>query len=344
MTDFLFYGDTERSPAMRHELPVAIGDPFLLAVIDGRMQVAVSGLERDRVAAAAPDAVLHDFADLGFYELLKSGLSLHELDLELDLPRRRGDGRPRGGGRPGDAGRGRRPAPIRRPRSSIRITQAIAARRRSEIGGGACRHSQGAGRGACRHERRRGPAAPSDAQGRGSRSWRRGPDRRGRSGRAARCVPARAARRRRRMSSSPPCWQGFGHEPGSGPLPANLPIAIDLWPRDEPSGCWADMTRTFVVGEVGDDRASAGDPRAAGARGGPARPCRPGVTGRELHAHRLRRVRVRAGTGPRRTGPDEDGPERRASSSRSGTASGSAIHEGPALGQIGARARWSPAT
>src|SRR5439155_17380902 len=44
-------------------------------------------------------------------------------------------------------------------------------------------------------------------------------------------------------------WQGSGHDPGSGPLPASLPIVIDLWPRDEASGCWADMTRTFVVGE-----------------------------------------------------------------------------------------------
>jgi len=36
MTDVLFYGDTLRSAAMRHELPVAIIDPFLLAVVDGR--------------------------------------------------------------------------------------------------------------------------------------------------------------------------------------------------------------------------------------------------------------------------------------------------------------------
>lgn len=28
-------------------------------------------------------------------------------------------------------------------------------------------------------------------------------------------------------------WQGTGHEPGSGPLPANLPIVIDVWPCDE---------------------------------------------------------------------------------------------------------------
>ena len=44
-------------------------------------------------------------------------------------------------------------------------------------------------------------------------------------------------------------WQGNGHEPGSGPLPAGLPIHIDLWPRHEESGCWADMARTFVAGE-----------------------------------------------------------------------------------------------
>ena len=43
---------------------------------------------------------------------------------------------------------------------------------------------------------------------------------------------------------------GGGHDPGSGPLPAGLPIVVDLWPCDEQSGCWADMTRTFVAGEV----------------------------------------------------------------------------------------------
>jgi Xaa-Pro aminopeptidase len=40
-----------------------------------------------------------------------------------------------------------------------------------------------------------------------------------------------------------------GHDPGSGPLAPDVGITIDLWPRDEASGCWADMTRTFVVGE-----------------------------------------------------------------------------------------------
>lgn len=79
MTDFLFHGDTERSAAMRHELPISIGDPFLLGIVGGRMHVMASTLERTRIAGAAPDVILHDIADLGFYELLESGMSSHEL-------------------------------------------------------------------------------------------------------------------------------------------------------------------------------------------------------------------------------------------------------------------------
>ena len=39
-----------------------------------------------------------------------------------------------------------------------------------------------------------------------------------------------------------------GHETGRGPLPAGVPIIIDIWPRDERTGCFSDMTRTFVAG------------------------------------------------------------------------------------------------
>jgi Xaa-Pro aminopeptidase len=73
-----------------------------------------------------------------------------------------------------------------------------------------------------------------------------------------------------------------GHDPGSGPLPADLPIVVDLWPRDEASGCWADMTRTFVCGSVSSEVAALRDivrdaleaVRAA---------ARPGIRGRELY-------------------------------------------------------------
>jgi Xaa-Pro aminopeptidase len=77
-------------------------------------------------------------------------------------------------------------------------------------------------------------------------------------------------------------WSGGGHDAGSGPLPANLPIVIDLWPRDERTACWADMTRTFLVGDV--------PPRVAElaevvreALEAPRRLAAPGVTGRQLY-------------------------------------------------------------
>ena len=37
---------------------------------------------------------------------------------------------------------------------------------------------------------------------------------------------------------------------GSGPIPAGVPIVIDVWPRDNETACFADMTRTYVVGDV----------------------------------------------------------------------------------------------
>jgi Xaa-Pro aminopeptidase len=40
---------------------------------------------------------------------------------------------------------------------------------------------------------------------------------------------------------------------GSGPIRAGVPIVIDVWPRDNETACFADMTRTFVIGDVPDD-------------------------------------------------------------------------------------------
>jgi Xaa-Pro aminopeptidase len=42
----------------------------------------------------------------------------------------------------------------------------------------------------------------------------------------------------------------IGHEHGSGPIAPSEAVVIDLWPRDTESGCFADMTRTFVVGDA----------------------------------------------------------------------------------------------
>ena len=80
-------------------------------------------------------------------------------------------------------------------------------------------------------------------------------------------------------------WNGTGHEPGHGPLPSGLPIQVDLWPRDEASGCWADMTRTFVVGRPAPEHAGVIAEQERLVRAALTRAeglVRPGITGREL--------------------------------------------------------------
>jgi hypothetical protein len=70
VTALLLFGDTERSAALRHEVPLAIIDPFLFAEVDGRRVVLTTRLERERIAAALPDAELLDVFELGLKELL----------------------------------------------------------------------------------------------------------------------------------------------------------------------------------------------------------------------------------------------------------------------------------
>jgi Xaa-Pro aminopeptidase len=329
MTDFLYYGSTERSAAMRHELPLPIGDPFLLGIVGGRLHVMTNSLERSRVQAVAPDAVLHDITDLGLYDLLKQGMSSYELELELtsraakamgvtdvvadpDMPiaiadRLRSDGLTLTPGHVAVAVRRRVKSPaeiagIRRAQTAAEagMTAAAAVLRMAVPDGGTLTLE--------------GEVLTAEA---------------------VRAVLRDACRRH--GAPAPPevivasVWQGYGHEAGTGPLPANLPIAIDLWPRDEDSGCWADMTRTFVVGEVSEAVRSlellvrAGLERAREA-------VRPGITGKELHAL-VCDVFESAGQRTLRTGPGEYEDEGFQFSLGHGV--GLDIHEEPGLGMTG---------
>ena len=56
MPAILICGDTLRSPELRHEVPLGIGDPFLYLETDGRRAVLTNVLEVDRIAQQAPDA------------------------------------------------------------------------------------------------------------------------------------------------------------------------------------------------------------------------------------------------------------------------------------------------
>jgi len=49
---------------------------------------------------------------------------------------------------------------------------------------------------------------------------------------------------------APGAQGAVGHDMGSGPIRAGVPIVIDIWPRDNESFCFCDMTRTYVVGDI----------------------------------------------------------------------------------------------
>jgi Xaa-Pro aminopeptidase len=75
-----------------------------------------------------------------------------------------------------------------------------------------------------------------------------------------------------------------GHEQGSGPVPAGVPVIVDIWPRDERSGCFSDMTRTFVTGGEPAGDVVRWHSLAHTALQRVYEQVRPGVTGRDLFA------------------------------------------------------------
>jgi Xaa-Pro aminopeptidase len=325
----LIYGDSERSATLRHEVKIPIMDPFLFGLIDGRPHVMVSTLERERVAAVLPEAELHDLNDYGIKDLRESGLSHDEVWLELTSRVA--------------AAMGVREARVdaefpvlvadRLRADGIALTpdpELFAARRRSK----AAWELEGIRR--AQRAAEAGMAAAAHLLGEAEVDG----DRLTVGGEPLIAERVRAAARDEcaaRGAPTPPdvivasVWQGFGHEAGSGPLPANLPIQVDLWPRDEQSGCWADMTRTFVVGEV----SAAVRAQAALVRDGLEQvraATRPGITGRELHAITCE-VFEAAGHRTQRTGPGDDPTEGFQFSLGHGV--GLQVHEEPGLGQIG---------
>ena len=81
MPDVLIYGDTVRSPELRHEVSIPIPDPFLYAERNGRRVVAISSLEVPRVRGIGLDVLSWD--ELGWEELVDQGIAREELYLHV---------------------------------------------------------------------------------------------------------------------------------------------------------------------------------------------------------------------------------------------------------------------
>ena len=329
MPDVLLYSDTERSAALRHELPITIADPFGYAEVGGKATIFISSLDQERAAAVRPDAAIIEWGDVGFHELLESGMPRDQMIIEMisravaktglqdaivdpDFPlavadRLRADGVLLTPDHETFALR-------RRAKSDTELAGIRRAQKAAEAG-------MAAAAAILRAAVPEGDRIVVDGEPVTAEQVR--------DAIRAACAAAGAPAPPDIIVAS--VWQGFGHESGTGPLPANLPIHVDLWPRDEETNCWADMARTFVVGTP-DARTLELDALTHEAHMAARDAIRPGITGRELHAIACD-IFEAAGHATQRTGPGEDPNEGFQFSLGHGV--GLEVHEDPGMGQSG---------
>ncbi len=85
MPDVLIVADTIRSPELRHEVPLAVPDPFIYVEREGVKHMVAASMELVRLPAVAPEIVAHPLEELGSDELYARGLAIEEIQLELVL-------------------------------------------------------------------------------------------------------------------------------------------------------------------------------------------------------------------------------------------------------------------
>ena len=249
MPDVLMFGETFRSPELRHEVPLGVPDPFLYAERDGVKHIVISSMEIPRLAALGLFE-LHPEEEYGRDELIAEGKSYAEIKREIPL----------------------------RAVEALGVTSAIvpedfplwlADRLRAkgveltvdgEVFDQRRRVKTEAQLAGMRRAQRAAEAGMDTARELLRRAQQNG------SGLVLEGEPLTVERVKNAMSQTfaahgctaddfivAPGPQGaVGHDMGSGPISAGVPIVIDIWPRDNETFVFCDMTRTFVVGDVPD--------------------------------------------------------------------------------------------
>jgi Xaa-Pro aminopeptidase len=252
MTDVLIHADTSRSPAMRHEVPLGIPDPFLYVERDGRRFVVITAFERERLKAAAPDIEALPPEQFGIDELLRGGTPPVEATLEVYTRALR------------ELGVTEAVVPARFPLEladhlrtngvDVRVDRDLFEDRRrskneTEIAG--LRRAQRACEAALDVARRM--LRDSDPGGDGVLQL---------DGSALTSERIKAEMQQVFIAHGAIADEfivasgaqgAVGHDMGSGPISAGVPVVFDLWPRDTETAVYTDMTRTYVVGDVPDE-------------------------------------------------------------------------------------------
>ena len=246
--EILIYGDTVRSPELRHEVPLAIPDPFLYMEKEGRRAVVLHSLEIPRVRESAPELEIIAKEQLGADELYQRGVKDSEVSLELAVRACR------------ELGIEHAVVP---PSFPIEHADHLRA------------HAVGIAFDRDLFERRR--RSKNETELRGMRNAQRACEvaldtarallRRANADGGGLEVDGEPLTSERLKQAIEPVFSEFdveggdmivshgaqtavGHNPGSGRLRPNEPIVFDLYPKDKQTACYADMTRTYVIGDV----------------------------------------------------------------------------------------------
>jgi Xaa-Pro aminopeptidase len=279
MVSILMYADTVRSPELRHEVPHSVMDPFLYLEQDGRRFAVLRSLEVARMSEV-PGMTPIAFEELGLDDLLADGRTRAEAALEIAA---------RACGRLGVTEAVVPPAfptelsdHLRANGVDLRVDRELFAarrRRKTDVQLAGIRRAQRAAEAAVaavaellRAASIDGEAVVLDGE----------PLTCERLKQVARVAIVEAGASADDLILAHGAQTCIGHHMGSGPIAVGEPITFDLWPRDEATGCYTDMTRTFVVGEPGDELrryhalAKESLDRSLAA-------IRPGLAARELH-------------------------------------------------------------
>jgi Xaa-Pro aminopeptidase len=247
MDDVLIFADTERSPELRRELPVGVTDPFLYAEAGGARHVVISQMEIARLAAAGTGAVLHPLEEFGSHELSQQGLGREEVleQVAVRFCREHGIGR---AVVPGTF-------PVRM--ADVLREAGIEVEPRQSLFSGRRRVKTPAQIEGIRRAQLAAEAGMAAVAGLIARAEPR------EDGAVADGAPLTSERLRQvllvaflqhgavagRVITAHGPQSAVGHEGGSGVILPGEPVVVDIWPHDLQTGCYTDMTRTFVVGE-----------------------------------------------------------------------------------------------
>ncbi len=251
MPDVLIFGETVTSPAMRHEVPVGIGDDFIYLERNGTRLVAVASLETPRLGGNGLD--VRAFEKFGYDDLIAGGIGRSEALVEIALRACR------------ELGVTRATVPAEFP---VAVADHLRANGIELVPDGAFFNDRRRSKTDAELAGiRRAQSATEEAMATARDMLRRAEQGDGvllLDGEPLTCERVKSEIGRvfsdhgvvaEEMIVSHGPQTAVGHDPGSGPIAPGEPIVLDLFPRDRESACWADMTRTFCAGDIPEELA-----------------------------------------------------------------------------------------